>query len=102
MYMDLWKPTRKVLGSIVKHSAVDVKVKNHVLHEETVRQLKTRISGSKSCTLLHTLTCTPDMELVPDMCPRRRDVSITAIMLPMLWGLSPWSHTARCGRPILR
>ena len=28
MFLDLWKPTRKLLGSIVKHSAVAVKVKN--------------------------------------------------------------------------
>ena len=27
MFMDLWKPTHKLLGTIVKHSAVDVKVK---------------------------------------------------------------------------
>ena len=26
MFMDLWKPTHKLLGSIVKHSAVDVKM----------------------------------------------------------------------------
>ena len=26
MFMDLWKPTHKLLGSIVKHRAVDVKV----------------------------------------------------------------------------
>ena len=74
MCIDLWKPTHKLLGSIVKHSAVDVKVKNiHVvLPEETVRQLKTRIRGSKSYTLVHTLTYTSDMELVPDMCPEKQ------------------------------
>ena len=27
MFIDLWKPTHKVLGTIVKHDAVDVKVK---------------------------------------------------------------------------
>ena len=43
-----------------------------VLHEETVRQLKTRIRGSKSYTLVHTLTYTSDMELVPDMCPEKK------------------------------
>ena len=74
MFMDLWKPTHKLLGSIVKHSAVDAKVKkvHVVLHEETVRQLKTRIRGSKSYTLVHTLTYTSDMELVPDMCPEKQ------------------------------
>ena len=43
-----------------------------VLHDETVRQLKTRIRGSKSYTLVHTLTYTSDMELVPDMCPEKK------------------------------
>ena len=43
-----------------------------VLHEETVRQLKTRIRGSKSYTLVHTLTYTSDVELVPDMCPGKQ------------------------------
>ena len=48
-------------------------MENHVvLHEETVRQLKTRIRGSKSYTLVHTLTYTSDMELVPDMCPEKK------------------------------
>ena len=28
MFMDLWKPTHKLLGTIVKHSAVDAKVEN--------------------------------------------------------------------------
>ena len=28
MFMDLWKPTHKLLGSIVKHRAVNVKMKN--------------------------------------------------------------------------
>jgi hypothetical protein len=28
MFMDLWKPTHKLLGSIVKHCAVAVKMKN--------------------------------------------------------------------------
>ena len=42
------------------------------LHEESVRQLKTRIRGSKSYTLVHTLTYTSDMELVPDMCPEKQ------------------------------
>ena len=27
MFVDLWKPTHKLLGSIVKHRAVDVKMK---------------------------------------------------------------------------
>ena len=26
MFMDLWKPTHQLLGTIVKHSAVDAKV----------------------------------------------------------------------------
>ena len=43
-----------------------------VLHAATVRQLKTRIRGSKSCTLVHTLTYTSDMELVPDVCPEKK------------------------------
>ena len=73
MFMDLWKPTHKLFGSIVKHRAVNVKMKSHVvLHEETVHQLKTRIRGSKSYTLVHTLTYTSDMELVPDMCPEKQ------------------------------
>ena len=47
--------------------------KVHVVsHEETVRQLKTRLHGSKSYTLVHTLTYTSDMELVPDMCPEKK------------------------------
>ena len=30
MFMDLWKPPHKLLGSIVKHSAVDAKVKKNM------------------------------------------------------------------------
>ena len=46
MFIDLWKITHKLLDTIVKHSAADVQVKVHVaLHVETVRQLKTRVSG---------------------------------------------------------
>lgn len=73
MFMDLWKPTHKLLGTIVKHSAVDVKVKkvHVVLHEETVRQLKTRVRGGNPYTLVHTATYTSEMELVPDMCPEK-------------------------------
>ena len=38
MFINLWKPTRTLLGTVVKHSAVGAKVhKVHVvLHEETV------------------------------------------------------------------
>ena len=69
MFMNVWKPTHKLLGSIVNRGAVDVKVKkaHAALHAETVRQLKTRIRGSKSYTLVHTIPNTFDMELVPDM-----------------------------------
>ena len=27
MFIDIWKPTHKLLGTLVNHSAVDVKVK---------------------------------------------------------------------------
>ena len=43
-----------------------------VLHEETVRQLKTRVRGGNAYTLVHTVTYTSDMELVPDMCPEKQ------------------------------
>ncbi|MFM7979129.1 MAG: hypothetical protein ACKPKO_07410, partial [Candidatus Fonsibacter sp.] len=36
---------------------------------ETVRQLKESVRGGNSYTLVHTLTLTYYMELVPDMCP---------------------------------
>ena len=74
MFVDLWKPTHKLLGTIAKHSAVDAKVKNvHLVsHEETVRQLKSRVRGGNAYTLLHTITCTNDMELVPDMCHEKQ------------------------------
>ena len=38
-----------------------------VLHEATVRQLKSRVRGGNSYTLVHTVTYTSDMELVPDV-----------------------------------
>ena len=72
--MDLWKPTHKLWGTIVKRSAVGAKVnKVHVvLHEETVRPLKTRARGGNAYSLVHTVTYTSDMELVPDMCPEQQ------------------------------
>ena len=30
MFMDLWKPTRKLFGNHVKHREVDVKMKKHM------------------------------------------------------------------------
>ena len=75
MFIDLWKPTRKLLGTIDKHRAVGVKIKKKVhlvLHEETVRQLKSRVRGGNAYTLVHTVTFTSDMELVPDMCPEKQ------------------------------
>ena len=69
MFIDLWKPTHKLLGTILNHSAADVNVKkvHVVLHEETVRQLKPRVRGGSASTLFHTVTVTSVMELVPDM-----------------------------------
>jgi hypothetical protein len=43
-----------------------------VLHEETVRQLKSRVRGGNAYTLVHTATYTSDVELVPDMCPEKQ------------------------------
>jgi hypothetical protein len=67
MFIDLLKPTHMLLGTIVNHSAVDVKVsKVHVvLHEETISQLKSRVRGGNAYTLVHTVTYTSGMELVP-------------------------------------
>ncbi|MFM7987814.1 MAG: hypothetical protein ACKPKO_51730, partial [Candidatus Fonsibacter sp.] len=58
-------------GSIVKHSAADVKVNRNprVLHEGAMRQLKARVRGGNSYTLVHTVTLPSYMELVLDMCP---------------------------------
>ena len=42
------------------------------LREETVRQLKSRARGGNAYTLVHTVTFTSDMELVPDMCPEKQ------------------------------
>ena len=41
MFVDLWKPTHKVLGTVVKHSAVEMTLKKVtlVLNEESVRLL---------------------------------------------------------------
>ena len=63
-----------LLGTIVKHSAVDVKLNKVqvVLHSEAVRQLKSRVRGGSTYTLVHTVTFTSDMELVPDMCPEKQ------------------------------
>ena len=73
MFVDIWKPTHKLLGTIVKHSAVDMKVKKVtlVMNEETVRQLKSRVRGANCYTLVHTCTLVSEMELVPDMCPEK-------------------------------
>ena len=73
MFLDIWKPTRKVSGAVVKNSAMDVKVKKLtlVMNEETVRQLKSRVRGANAYTLVHTCTFVSDMELVPDMCPEK-------------------------------
>ena len=43
-----------------------------VLHEETARQLKTGVRGGNAHTLVHIVTYTSDMELVPDMCPEKQ------------------------------
>ena len=70
MFVDICKPTRKLLGTIVKHSAVGVHMKktdNVVLREETVRQLKLRVRGGSAYTLVHTVTYTSDMEFAPDV-----------------------------------
>ncbi|MFM7989611.1 MAG: hypothetical protein ACKPKO_60890, partial [Candidatus Fonsibacter sp.] len=67
---DLWKPT----GRIIKHSAVNVEVNtiHVVLREETVRQLKARVRGGNSYTLVHILTLTYNTELVQAMCPENQ------------------------------
>ena len=74
MFIDIWKPTHKLLGTIAKHIAVDVKVNtaHMVLHEETARQLKSRVRGGSAYTMVHTLTFTSGMEWVPDMCPEKQ------------------------------
>ena len=74
MFIYLWKPTHKLLGTSVKHSAVDVILKqvNVMLHGETVRQLKLRVRGGNAYTLIRTATYTSDMELVPDVCPEKQ------------------------------
>jgi len=43
-----------------------------VLRDETVRQVKSRARGGNAYTLVHTVTFTFDMELVPDMCPEKQ------------------------------
>ena len=43
-----------------------------VLRDETVRHLKLRVRGGSAYTLVHTVTYTSDMELVPDMCPEKQ------------------------------
>ena len=42
------------------------------MHEENVRQLKSRVRGGNADTLVHTVTYTSDIELVPDMCPEKQ------------------------------
>jgi len=70
MLVDLWKPTHKVLGTVVKHCAVEVKLKKVtlVLQEESVRQLKTKVRGNNAYTLVHSVSLASGQELVPDMC----------------------------------
>jgi hypothetical protein len=74
MFVDLWRPTHKVLGTVVKHSAVEVKLKKVtlVLNEESVRQLKWRVRGANAYTLVHSVTLGSEQELVPDMCPEKQ------------------------------
>ena len=74
MFVDLWKPTHKVLGTVVKHSAVEVKLKKVtlVLNEESVRQLKWRVRGNNAYTLVHSVSLASEQELVPDMCPEKQ------------------------------
>ena len=43
-----------------------------VLRDETVRRFKLRVRGGNAYTLVHTVTFTSDMELVPDMCPDKQ------------------------------
>ena len=104
MFIDLWKPTHKLLGTIVNHSAVDVKMKTvHVLlHDETVRQLKSRVRGGNAYTLVHTVTFTSDMELVPDMCPEKHRSICDGYNVADSLVFSTWRWTARCGRPRFR
>ena len=74
MFMDLWKTTHKLLGTIVKQSAVGVKEKqvHVVLLGEIVRQLKTRARGGNAYTLVHTATYTSDVSLFWTRVPRSR------------------------------
>ena len=43
-----------------------------VLRAETIQQLKLRVRGGNAYTLVHTVTYTSDVELVPDMCPEEQ------------------------------
>ena len=74
MFVDLWKPTHKVLGTVVKHSAVEMKLRKVtlVLNEESVRLLKGRVRGGNAYTLVHSVTLASEQELVPDMCPEKQ------------------------------
>ena len=75
MFQDLWKPTRKGSGIVLKHTAVaDLKLRKLtlVMNEETVRQLKARVRGGTAYTLVHTVTFASSSELVPDMCPEKQ------------------------------
>lgn len=75
MFTDLWRPTHKLLGHVVKHSALAVEVKQKkltlVMNEETVRQMKSRVRGASPYTLVHCVTLASGAELVPDMCPEK-------------------------------
>ena len=104
MFMDLSKPTHNLLDTIVKHSAVAATVKKvHVmLQEETVRQLKSRVRSGNAYTLVHTVTYTYDMELVPDMCPETQRSIYDGCNVADALDLSTWRCTARCGRPMFR
>ena len=105
MFIDLWKPTHMCLGTIVKHSAVDANMTKKVhgaLHEETARQLKLRVRGGNAYTLVHTVTYTSDMELVPDMCPKKQRSIYGGYNVPDALGLSTWRCTTKCGRPMFR
>ena len=74
MFIDLWKPTHNMCGQHCQAQCggCEYEKAHVVLHEETIRQLKSRVRGGNAYTLVHTVTVTSDVELVPDMCPEKQ------------------------------
>ena len=64
--------------------------------------MKTRVRGGNAYTLVHTVTYTSIMELVPDMCPEKQSNIYDGYNVADALGVANVECTTRCGKPMFR